>query len=127
MNSKNTFLSFKESRVPWSQIFKSIHVWAIIAGHFACNWVWYMVLTGLPIYFEEVLDFELKEVRKVSLHNFLHLFYTFYFTHSFFHHNKPFVTSHFVIPRMLESLAGCRTMFLFTVSCNIGALERNAY
>ena len=62
MNSKNTFLSFKESRVPWLQIFKSIHVWAIIAGHFACNWVWYMVLTGLPIYFEEVLDFKLKEV-----------------------------------------------------------------
>ena len=25
------------------------------------------------------------------------------------------------------SLAGCRTMFLFAVSCKIGALERNAY
>ena len=33
----------------------------------------------------------------------------------------------YVESRMLESLAGCRTMFLFTVSCNIGALERNAY
>ena len=32
-----------------------------------------------------------------------------------------------ILPRMLESLAGCRTMFLFTVSCNIGELERNAY
>ena len=32
-----------------------------------------------------------------------------------------------VRPRMLESLAGCRTMFLFAVSCKIGALERNAY
>ena len=28
---------------------------------------------------------------------------------------------------MLESLAGCRTMFLFAFSCKMGALERNAY
>ena len=28
-------------------------------------------------------------------------------------------------PRILESSAGCRTMFLFAVFCNIGALERN--
>ena len=33
----------------------------------------------------------------------------------------------FVIPRILESLAGCRTMFLFAGFCQIGALERNAY
>ena len=29
--------------------------------------------------------------------------------------------------RILESLARCRTMFLFAVSCKIGALEPNAY
>ena len=29
--------------------------------------------------------------------------------------------------RMLKSLAGCRTKFLFAVFCKIGALERNAY
>ena len=29
--------------------------------------------------------------------------------------------------RILESLAGCRTMFLFAVFCKIGALERNVY
>ena len=29
--------------------------------------------------------------------------------------------------RMLESLAGCRTMFPFPVFCKIDALERNAY
>ena len=32
-----------------------------------------------------------------------------------------------VKPRILESLAGCRTMFLVAVFCKIGALERNAY
>ena len=29
--------------------------------------------------------------------------------------------------RILESLTGCRTMFLFAVFCKMGALERNAY
>ena len=32
-----------------------------------------------------------------------------------------------VVPRILESLTGCRTMFHFAVFCKIGALERNAY
>ena len=32
-----------------------------------------------------------------------------------------------VWPRILESLAGCRTMIIFAVFCKIGALERNAY
>ena len=32
-----------------------------------------------------------------------------------------------IVPGMLESLAGYRTMLLFAVSCKIGALERNAY
>ena len=31
------------------------------------------------------------------------------------------------LPRILESLAGCRTMFLFAVFCKIGVLERNVY
>ena len=29
--------------------------------------------------------------------------------------------------RMLKSLTGCRTKFLFAVFCKIDALERNAY
>ena len=33
----------------------------------------------------------------------------------------------FFTPTMLKSLVGCHTMFLFTVFCKIGALERNAY
>ena len=32
-----------------------------------------------------------------------------------------------VLSRILESLAGCRTMLLFAVFCKIGALERNTY
>ena len=33
----------------------------------------------------------------------------------------------YLYTRILESLAGCRTMFLFVVFCKMGALERNAY
>ena len=33
----------------------------------------------------------------------------------------------YVESRILESLAGCCTMFLFAEFCKIGALERNAY
>ena len=33
----------------------------------------------------------------------------------------------YVYAIMLENLAGCRTMFLFAVSCKIDALERNTY
>ena len=36
-------------------------------------------------------------------------------------------TISFAISRILESLAGCRTMFLFAVFCKIIALECNAY
>ena len=32
-----------------------------------------------------------------------------------------------MIAKILESLAGFRTMFLFAVFCKIGVLERNAY
>ena len=32
-----------------------------------------------------------------------------------------------MLPRILESLTGCCTMFLFAVFCKIGSLKRNAY
>ncbi|XP_066922768.1 sialin-like isoform X1 [Clytia hemisphaerica] len=46
---------------PWRAIFSSIHVWAIIITHICKNWVWYMVLTGLPSYFKNVLNFDIKK------------------------------------------------------------------
>jgi len=61
----------KESKTPWLAIFTSISVWAPIVGHTCNNWVWYMVLTGLPTYFEEVLDFKLKENAFLSALPFL--------------------------------------------------------
>ncbi|XP_047145228.1 sialin isoform X1 [Hydra vulgaris] len=54
-------LEVKNMTVPWFSIFSSLHVWAILIAHFSNNWVWYMVLTGLPKYFKDVLDFKLTE------------------------------------------------------------------
>ena len=32
-----------------------------------------------------------------------------------------------ILSKILESLAGCCTMFFFAVVCKIGGFERNAY
>ena len=48
-------------------------------------------------------------------------------SHLFTKVSKKTSKSIFGKARMLESLAECRTMFLFAASCKIGALERNAY
>ncbi|CAD5121055.1 DgyrCDS9595 [Dimorphilus gyrociliatus] len=47
-------------KVPWLKIFKSKAVWAIIVAHTCSNWGTYLVLTGLPTYFKDVLHFDMK-------------------------------------------------------------------
>lgn len=51
--------------IPWSQVGKSVPVWAVIISHFTFNWCLYVLLTGLPIYFKDVLGFDMKSVRKL--------------------------------------------------------------
>ncbi|XP_057309380.1 sialin-like [Hydractinia symbiolongicarpus] len=58
---KNSSSNTKIAPTPWFSFLKSIRVWALIWAHFSNNWVWYMVLTGLPSYFKQVLDFKLTE------------------------------------------------------------------
>ena len=36
--------------VPWKAILKSKAVWAIIVAHFAENWGFYTLLTGMPTF-----------------------------------------------------------------------------
>jgi len=62
-------------RIPWLSIICSTRVWAITVAHFCNNWVWYMVLTGLPSYFKDVLDFNMKENGFVSAAPFLVAFF----------------------------------------------------
>ncbi|XP_063972860.1 putative inorganic phosphate cotransporter [Diachasmimorpha longicaudata] len=48
------------SRIPLRQIFSSMPFIAILVAHFCSNCGWYMLLTQLPTYMNEVLHFDLK-------------------------------------------------------------------
>jgi len=54
------------SRVPWLQIIKSPPVWAIIFAHFAENWGFYTMLTDLPTFLADKLDYEVDQAGMVS-------------------------------------------------------------
>ncbi|RUS79713.1 hypothetical protein EGW08_012521 [Elysia chlorotica] len=54
------------SRPPWGKIFTSSAVWAIVAGHWACNWGLYVFLTCLPTYMKEILKFNIKTNASLS-------------------------------------------------------------
>ncbi|KFD58629.1 hypothetical protein M514_00322 [Trichuris suis] len=50
--------SFKD--IPLKSILTSIPIWAAMISHFTYNWALYVLLTGLPLYFKNVLGFDLK-------------------------------------------------------------------
>ncbi|XP_031549271.1 vesicular glutamate transporter 1-like [Actinia tenebrosa] len=45
--------------IPWKSIFTSLPVWAIVVAHFSENWGFYTLLTELPTYLKNRLDFDL--------------------------------------------------------------------
>ncbi|XP_044258785.1 vesicular glutamate transporter 2.2-like [Tribolium madens] len=45
---------------PWKRIFTSAPVWAIVVSHFTDNWGFYTLLTQLPKFMKEVLNFDLS-------------------------------------------------------------------
>ena len=40
---------------PWKSMMTSKPVWAIIVAHFAENWGFYTLLTGMPTFMKDVL------------------------------------------------------------------------
>ncbi|XP_034940999.1 vesicular glutamate transporter 2.2-like [Chelonus insularis] len=46
---------------PWKEIFTSASVWAIVAAHFSENWGFYTMLTQLPKFINDVLNFQLEK------------------------------------------------------------------
>lgn len=44
----------------WNEILRSLPLWAAITSHFTFNWSLYVLLTGLPKYFKDVLGFDVK-------------------------------------------------------------------
>ncbi|XKL65604.1 hypothetical protein PGB90_009024 [Kerria lacca] len=45
---------------PWKQIFKSMPVWATVCAHFCENWGFYTMLTQLPTFMSDTLQFDLQ-------------------------------------------------------------------
>jgi MFS transporter, ACS family, solute carrier family 17 (sodium-dependent inorganic phosphate cotransporter), other len=52
--------------IPWKAIFKSMPVWAIAVSHFSENWGFYTLLTQLPAFLKDTLEFELEETGFLS-------------------------------------------------------------
>lgn len=54
--------SANKKRTPWFAILKSIPFWAILIVHCAQNWGYWTLLTEIPSYMKEVLDFDIESV-----------------------------------------------------------------
>ncbi|OQV12809.1 Sialin [Hypsibius exemplaris] len=52
--------------VPWLEIFKTIPVWALLISEFGYNWGFYVLLTNLPTYLNNILHFSLKSNGALS-------------------------------------------------------------
>ncbi|XP_018906661.2 sialin isoform X2 [Bemisia tabaci] len=53
--------SDKKVPVPWKNIVTSMPVWAIVCAHFCENWGFYTLLTQLPTFMKDTLNFNLAE------------------------------------------------------------------
>ncbi|KAB0797493.1 hypothetical protein PPYR_08486 [Photinus pyralis] len=49
----------RDIKHPWKSILTSMPVWAIVVGHFSENWGFYTLLTQLPTFMKDILQFEL--------------------------------------------------------------------
>ncbi|XP_064611638.1 uncharacterized transporter slc-17.2-like [Liolophura sinensis] len=56
----------KRIKTPWGAMMKSPALWANIVAHFCNNWSGYSLLTGLPMYMREVLNFDIKRNGALS-------------------------------------------------------------
>lgn len=46
---------------PWKAMMTSKPVWAIIVAHFAENWGFYTLLTGMPTFMKDVMGYKLDQ------------------------------------------------------------------
>jgi len=54
------------ARPPWKSIFTSMPVYAISIAHFSYTWGYYTLLTHLPSYMKDILDFDLQKSGFIS-------------------------------------------------------------
>ncbi|VDP01214.1 unnamed protein product [Soboliphyme baturini] len=99
----NTIESQKIS-VPWRSLFTSIPVWAAFIAHWAGDWAAYAMLTGLPLYTDNVLK---MDIAKLGL--LLAIPYAAYFVFI----NVGGFTADFVRSRKLLSTKNIRKVMTF--------------
>ncbi|XP_017880754.1 vesicular glutamate transporter 2.2 [Ceratina calcarata] len=65
---KNSLGNSKADKIthPWKKMLTSAPVWAIVAAHFSENWGFYTMLTQLPTFMNDVLDFKLDKTGYLS-------------------------------------------------------------
>ncbi|XP_065208516.1 sialin-like [Planococcus citri] len=51
---------------PWRAFFRSMPVWAIVSAHFCENWGFYTMLTQLPTFMNDTLQFEIQAAGFLS-------------------------------------------------------------
>jgi len=61
------------------KLLRSVHVWAIICDHFGSNWGFYILLTWLPTYMNQKLDFDMSKSAFLSVLPFLTMAFTAFF------------------------------------------------
>jgi len=47
---------------PWKEFLSSLPVWAIIVANFCRSWTFYLLIISQPAYFEQVLQYDVKEL-----------------------------------------------------------------
>ena len=60
----------QEQVIPWQSILTSLPVWAIVVAHFAENWGFYTLLTEMPTFLSDVMDYELSQVSVETVQPF---------------------------------------------------------
>ncbi|KAK9870666.1 hypothetical protein WA026_008228 [Henosepilachna vigintioctopunctata] len=56
----------KSIKHPWKSILTSLPVWSVVFAHFSENWGFYTLMTQLPKYMKDVLDFDLAKTGLMS-------------------------------------------------------------
>ncbi|XP_014251188.1 sialin isoform X2 [Cimex lectularius] len=51
---------------PWGEFVKSMPVWAVVMAHFCENWGFYTLLTQLPTFMKDTLNFDLQKAGFLS-------------------------------------------------------------
>ncbi|CAL5227495.1 g10477 [Coccomyxa viridis] len=57
--AKNTVERRKGAPIPWKQLFSKAPVWALIVSHFCHNWGTFILLSWMPMYYQQHLGLDL--------------------------------------------------------------------